>query len=78
MEQILITPVTISIVAIQLFSIDVRAHKKAYISGAYLDNAGNRLMSFSLEMPSEIYNQWGDDDSYVESWVLNELGLQAK
>lgn len=43
-----------------------------------LDEDGVRVDEGGLEIPSEIYLNWGEDDNIIVDYVIKELGLTRK
>jgi len=36
---------------------------------------GITILDGNLNLPQEVYDTWGTDDSHITDWVLNELNL---
>jgi hypothetical protein len=41
-----------------------------------VSDGGSLKEYHTLLMDTETYSQWGDDDTFVISWTLEQLGLQ--
>ena len=40
------------------------------------ENGATEFIKDTLEIPSEIVQQWGEDDSIIFDYVINKLGLE--
>lgn len=41
-----------------------------------LQGAGMNTQSFMLEIPEDIYSQWGTEDTFILDYILTELGFE--
>jgi len=75
MTTISIVPVTKELTTLQILGINVSLNMDAVVSVSVSD--GGSLKEYhTLLMDTETYSQWGDDDTFVISWTLEQLGLQ--
>ena len=58
-----------------IVNVSVRLDNSATIT-AFITNEEGMGIQHQLEMDSETYAGWGNDDEYVVNWVLTELGLE--
>lgn len=55
--------------------INVSLEQNAIVSGSIVGENGLRE-NYSLLMDNETYSKWGDNDSFVIDWTLEQLGLE--
>jgi hypothetical protein len=75
MTTISIVPVTKELTTLQILGINVSLNLDAVVS-VCVTNEGSLKEYYTLLMDTETYSQWGDDDTFVISWTLEQLGLQ--
>lgn len=75
MNNIVIVPVVKQLTNLQIVGINVTLNYNAVVS-AVLTNEEGLNITYNLLMDQPTYEQWGSDDTFVENWVLNQLGLQ--
>ena len=72
--QISVKPVSKTLDMVNINSVGVQLGTSAVISvSVYGAEVG---YSAQLVMSGDDYNSWGDDDTYLENWVLSQLGLE--
>lgn len=74
--MIRIKPLTIKLEWFKITNVSVTLNEGAIVSYAISDNASLSQIG-QLVMDQSTYDNWGDDDSFVTSWALAELGLQV-
>jgi hypothetical protein len=82
--QINIQPITIypyQADAIRIDAVKIRGigdTGSAIVFYAYVSTTGSpeqTLNNGSIEIPNNIYNQWGTDDTFIIDYVISTLGL---
>lgn len=61
--------IKVSPINIQLFTESCGSYWQVF------DKENNQLDEGTLEIPSEIYLNWGEDDNIIVDYVIKELGL---
>jgi hypothetical protein len=69
-----IQPINIELDTFQIFSVSVDLDKSASIN-CEIRNAEGMGKRVSVYMDTETYSEWGNDDSFVLNYALNQLGL---
>jgi len=72
--EIKIKPITKKLDTLYIVNVSVRLDSSATIT-AFITNEEGMGIQHQLEMDSETYAGWGNDDEYVVNWVMKELGL---
>lgn len=79
--QATIQPITIyphQVNVLRIDSVKVRSlgsNGNALILCTYISESDQQVQSQVVEMPTEVYNTWGSDDTIVLDYALNALGL---
>jgi hypothetical protein len=66
---------TITVNRFEIDSIDIRLFSSANIRVNLFDLAGFRVSTRSVLMEGDDYANWGNDDQYIVSFVMNALGF---
>jgi len=73
MEQ-KIQPISVALDTLQISNLVVNLDKDCKMT-CFIKNDEGMGYFRSLTMDSETYAEWGDDDTFVMNWALNQLGL---
>jgi hypothetical protein len=77
-----VEPVTVTIQRIyKIISVEVRRlqlHEYVELNITFIDPDDSHQENFIYKVEGEEYHAWGDDDSYIQQWVLNKFNLQLK
>lgn len=74
MNEIIVKPVSKTLDRVYINSVSVNLGTSAIIGvSVFGEEVG---YSKQLIMSGEAYTQWGDNDTYLENWVLAQLGLE--
>ena len=66
---------TITVNRFEIDSIDIRLFTSANIRVNLFDLAGFRVSTRSVLMEGDDYANWGNDDQYIVTFVMNALGF---
>jgi len=60
---------------LQIIGISISLNQDAYVQVS-INGSDKTHQPLTLYMDTETYNQWGNDDNFVENWCLQVLGLE--
>lgn len=66
---------TVTVNRFEIDSIDIRLFKSAIIRVNLFDLAGFRVSSKIVMMEGDDYTNWGNDDQYILTFIMNSLGF---
>lgn len=79
MEQINVKDKTITttqvVKSVEIDSIEVKLNQSASLMVKLLDSDGRLVNIERVTMEGSDYSSWGNDDTYVTTFVLTKLGL---
>jgi hypothetical protein len=77
-----VKPVTVTIQRLyKVIDIEVRRlqlNEYVELSITFIDPDDSHQQHFIYKVEGEEYDAWGNDDSYIQQWVLNKFNLQLK
>jgi ribosomal silencing factor RsfS len=74
MNEIIVKPVNTILDKVIITNVSVNLGVSAYIIASVV--GAKAAYTMPLLMEGEDYQNWGDDDTYLENWVLSQLGLE--
>lgn len=66
---------TTTITSIRIVITNISLQKGANVKVYFLNDRGTTLRTKAFPMDEEVYNNWGEDDSVVETYILETLNL---